>query len=267
MKETKPTWLYIKQHSITGLLYFGCTTRRNINTYAGSGKYWSRHIRKHGRKFVKTLLCIGPYTDQTQLFNLATWMSSELDIVNSDRWANLTVEDGMGGGPRKGFKHSEESKQKMSIAATGRIVTEEQRQRASIRFKEMGHKPSSEAIEKARIAKLGISLSQETKDKISQKLTGRKDSDETKQKKRGRTPHNKGVKLDDTQYQKMIDIGFIGARKGKPGTMTGKKHTPEQLEKMRLARQGKRWFTNGKINRFISEQPDGFYPGRTLIKN
>ena len=43
-----PTYLYVKQHSITGMKYFGKTTRNPIK-YIGSGKYWKRHISKHGK--------------------------------------------------------------------------------------------------------------------------------------------------------------------------------------------------------------------------
>lgn len=48
-------YLYVKQHSITGLKYFGKTVR-DPNTYFGSGTYWNRHIDKHGREHVETFL-------------------------------------------------------------------------------------------------------------------------------------------------------------------------------------------------------------------
>ena len=37
----KPTFLYIKQHTVTGKLYFGKTTQ-NPETYLGSGTYWTK---------------------------------------------------------------------------------------------------------------------------------------------------------------------------------------------------------------------------------
>ena len=43
----KPTYLYIKQHSITGKLYLGKTTKQNLIKYTGSGKYWLRHLKVH----------------------------------------------------------------------------------------------------------------------------------------------------------------------------------------------------------------------------
>ena len=36
-----PTWLYIKQHNITKLKYFGKTVRKDPIKYKGSGTYWN----------------------------------------------------------------------------------------------------------------------------------------------------------------------------------------------------------------------------------
>ncbi len=48
------TYLYIKQHTITGKLYFGKTIRDPLK-YFGSGLHWSPHIRVHGKEHVMTL--------------------------------------------------------------------------------------------------------------------------------------------------------------------------------------------------------------------
>jgi hypothetical protein len=47
-------YLYVKQHSITDLKYFGRTVR-NPFKYPGSGTYWSNHFKKHGKEHIKTL--------------------------------------------------------------------------------------------------------------------------------------------------------------------------------------------------------------------
>ena len=36
-----PTYLYIKQHSVTKLKYFGKTNSEDPIKYSGSGKYWT----------------------------------------------------------------------------------------------------------------------------------------------------------------------------------------------------------------------------------
>lgn len=125
-------YLYIKQHSLTGLKYFGKTVNKNPHAYAGSGKYWISHVIKHGgRKYIKTLEVYG-FDDIKLLEEFAYNFSIQNDIHNSKDWANLIPETGRGGSiigrklsnetkikiskSKLGTKHSEEAKQKMSFA-------------------------------------------------------------------------------------------------------------------------------------------------------
>lgn len=134
----KPTYLYIKRHKVTGLRYFGKTVQ-DPTKYLGSGKYWTRHIKKHGPEHVETLWH-QLFTDRDTLTKTALRMSEELGVVHSDAWANMIIENGLGGGItreireklfkeakeickketlrryRLGRKHSEETKAKMSAA-------------------------------------------------------------------------------------------------------------------------------------------------------
>lgn len=117
-----PTWLMIKVHSTTKKKYF-CKTQRtfgskSFDNYKGSGKYWTHHIKKHGSEYVYNELVIGPYTNKEQLINLATYISESLDVVNSDEWANLRIENGIDGNPL-GVVFSEELCQKISIRTSG----------------------------------------------------------------------------------------------------------------------------------------------------
>ena len=41
----------------------------------------------------------------------------------------------------------------------------------------------------------------------------------------------------------------------------GVKHSPERSAKKSALQTGKKWFNNGKVNRFAYECPDGFIPG------
>jgi hypothetical protein len=92
----KPTYLYIKQHSITRLKYFGKTSK-NPHKYQGSGKYWLKHINKHGKQFVKTIWVSDLYYD-TSIKEIALHFSVENNIVESKDWANLVLENGLDGG-------------------------------------------------------------------------------------------------------------------------------------------------------------------------
>lgn len=118
-----PTYLYIKQHSITKKLYFGKTTRsgQELLEYKGSGSYWDKHITKHGRKYVETLwYCL--FLDKDDCEEFAKLCSEQWNIVESSDWANLTIEDGYAGIP-KGTKigpPSDESRLKNSLAHKGR---------------------------------------------------------------------------------------------------------------------------------------------------
>ena len=97
-----PTYLYIKQHSITKKKYFGKTTR-DPYTYNGSGPYWVRHIKKHGKEHIVTLWVSELYHD-TSIVEVALKFSADNDIVNSKEWANMKPENGLDGGSQKGRK-------------------------------------------------------------------------------------------------------------------------------------------------------------------
>lgn len=141
--EFKPTYLYIKQHTITKKLYFGKSTRNEegMLKYLGSGKHWKNHIKFHGKEYVTTLwYCL--FYDKDDCTNFATMFSDQWQISESSDWLNFKPENGLDGSPKgvkrgpwsderklaqsnrmKGRKtkpHSEESKAKMSVNRKGK---------------------------------------------------------------------------------------------------------------------------------------------------
>lgn len=88
-------YLYHKRHRITGLNYFGKTTIEPYN-YNGSGKYWRRHINKHGDD-IETVQ-VWEFSNQKECTVFALKFSKENNIVESKNWANLKLEDGKDGG-------------------------------------------------------------------------------------------------------------------------------------------------------------------------
>lgn len=113
------TYLYIKQHKLTGKLYFGKTSFRHPEKYMGSGIHWQRHVRKHGVAHVETLWwCL--FTDAEELTKFALMFSEQHDIVNSPLWANLIKENGLDGGSDPGRKFSNEHRAAMSAAHKAR---------------------------------------------------------------------------------------------------------------------------------------------------
>lgn len=94
--EITPTYLYIKQHSITKKKYYGKTTK-DPYTYNGSGPYWIDHINKHGKEYVVTIEVSKIYTD-TRIVEDALRFSKDNNIVESNEWANQKPENGLDGG-------------------------------------------------------------------------------------------------------------------------------------------------------------------------
>lgn len=90
-----PTYLYIKQHKITGKLYFG-KTKKNPEIYKGSGIHWKKHLKKHGKHIDTLWYCL--YTDEKTIRESALSFSKLWNIVESDKWLNLIEENGIDGG-------------------------------------------------------------------------------------------------------------------------------------------------------------------------
>lgn len=93
-------YLYIKQHNVTKLKYFGKTTR-NPYTYNGSGKYWKQHISKHGLEI--STLHVYEFDDLVKCRDFALEFSKVNNIVESAEWANLKFENGCDGGDTSQF--------------------------------------------------------------------------------------------------------------------------------------------------------------------
>lgn len=111
-------YLYAKQHSVTGLKYFGKTTQNDPVKYLGSGKYWLRHIRKHGKEFVETLE-LYEFQDQEEATRFALEFSEKNQIVESKDWANLQDENALDGtGPNRPL--SEVTRRKLGDATRGK---------------------------------------------------------------------------------------------------------------------------------------------------
>ena len=137
----QPTWLYVKRHKATGLLYFGKTTKDH-RTYHGSGHYWIRHIKTHGDE-IETIWSRVFY-DRTKLVAYATVISKRLDIVNSEKWANLIPENGLDGGGNVGIPATLEARKKNSESHRDQIPWNKGKS-MSEKQKEKMHGPKSEA--------------------------------------------------------------------------------------------------------------------------
>lgn len=89
--------LMIKTHNKTGLKYL-CYTKSDgpaYEKYKGSGKRWKRHLKKYGDDITTELIYETNNYDDFK--KIAIEKSYEYNIVESNAWANLKIEEGDGG--------------------------------------------------------------------------------------------------------------------------------------------------------------------------
>lgn len=165
----KPTYLYVKQHSKTGLKYFGKTTSKNPIKYKGSGIYWKRHIKKHGKEFVKTIW-FELFLEEKECKEYALNFSIENNIVESKEWANMMLEDGINGGSI-GRVCTESTKLKISNANKGKKHSEEVNTKKARKGKDNGMYGVRRCGEHS--PHYGKPHSKETKEIIREKAKGR----------------------------------------------------------------------------------------------
>lgn len=92
-------YLYVKTHCKTGLKYLGYTSKEDPHKYSGSGKYWLRHLKIHGKNYETKILYES--SDKLEIKNQGLYYSNIWNIVDSDEWANLKPESGDGAGAGK----------------------------------------------------------------------------------------------------------------------------------------------------------------------
>lgn len=127
----KPTFLYIKQHDLTGLLYFGKTVK-NPEKYPGSGKRWKSHLAFHGSGVTTIWYCL--FLDKDTCTEFALSFSRLNNIVKDPAWANLIEEDGLNGAPighASFITNPEETSKKISDASNRNWANPDYRQKMS----------------------------------------------------------------------------------------------------------------------------------------
>jgi len=160
--------LYIKQHRLTGLRYFGKTTRDPLK-YNGSGLRWRNHIKAHGKNI--DTIWTEQFDDAADAVEFAEFFSDFYDIVDDPRWANLKPENSIDGGSFKGHKKSETAKARMSIAKLGKPSGRTTNYRAGIKHSEETIAKMKQAQSGTKNYGYGKHLSEEHKTKIANKLS------------------------------------------------------------------------------------------------
>jgi hypothetical protein len=191
--------LYVKTHNKTGLKYLGQTTSKDPHKYSGSGVYWKLHLNKHGYDYTTEILHRCQSKEELKQHGL--YYSNLWNIVESNNWANLKEENGNGG------RQSEEVRKRIGEAGKGRtpwnkgkqVWSEEERIKIGERNRARGPQ-SAETIAKRVEKTTGKKRTDEQKQRSSDAQKGRKLTEEHKDKlkmaakNRIAPPWNKGLK-------------------------------------------------------------------------
>ena len=183
MNVNKHLYLMVKTHTVTGLKYL-CkkvtTSDSKAISYLGSGTRWNNHLKVHG-KHINTEIIVKYELDIIEEFSkLCIEHSNKFNIVKSNDWANLIIETGKPGtkidiycgdkGTFFGKKHTEETKEKISIANRG--DNNVMRRRPEILLKLIVTKNKPENKEKQRLIAIEVNSRPEVKEKIRQSKLG-----------------------------------------------------------------------------------------------
>lgn len=150
-----------------------------------------------------------------------------------------------------GTKQSKETIEKRVAKLKGQKRTNEQRQRFS--------EAQKERFKNSPGTRLGSTVSNETKQKLREANLGKKQSEETKLKRKESISKlkwwNNGI-----ENVRAIECpeGFVSGRIN---------FKPSEESKAKSSHKGTKWFTNGIENRMTYECPEGFWPGKTLKKD
>jgi hypothetical protein len=177
-RKFKPTRLAVKE--LNGLKYFCKTVQTNIEKYTGSGTDWVKHVKKYGKKNIKTIWVSDWFYCPHHIQDFAMMFSEYNNIVEDTQWANKIPENGLTGmtgskkGHMKGQPKPKSDQHKIDISNSLRGITLEQRHgklnadkiKKQMSESHKGKKLPPEIQEKLISLHRGRKRSQETIDKM-----------------------------------------------------------------------------------------------------
>ena len=177
----------------------------------------------------------------------------EKEMFYIKKWS--TLEEGYnqveGGGGIRGWKHSDEFKERMrqSNLENPRIPSKEQIEALILYNKTRNYKHSEETKEKMRKAHTGKKVSEETKKKCSEaQLKVWEGNEERRKKFSERMKGDKNIYFSLTEDQKREAVEKIKKAN------TGKKRSKESCENIGNIHRGTKYMTNGEKNIRVHEE-------------
>lgn len=159
-------YIYKTTNTKTGNYYIGKhqSTKKHDSSYFGSGIYIKNSIKKYGDDFFNIFINeVVEYYDSVEELN---YNERRIIAEHFDDLNNMNIaEGGAGGNPYFKKPISEETRQKIAIASTGRRHSTETKEKMS--KLRTGITFTDETKQKMRNAKIGCALSKEHKSKIS----------------------------------------------------------------------------------------------------
>lgn len=226
-------YIYLTTNKINNKKYIGQHKATKFNpNYKGSGRWLRNAIHKYGKANFDTVL-LEECADKLSLDSREKYYISLYNAVVDNNYYNIAV----GGSGAQVLFQTEETKRKISAANKGKKRTEEMNTRMRSRVsgtKAMNNGVIYKMVQPEEIEKYLLNGWKFGRLKIHY---GRKESEETRQKKRE--------------------------------TLSGRPHSAEWNAKMRKAKleQKRHWYTNGKDNLLISDGatvPNGYARGKTV---
>lgn len=166
-----------------GRKYIGITgqaPKKRWKYGAGYTSYFRNAIKKYGWNNFEHTILYENLTEQ-EAIDKEIELIKELDLTNRDKGFNICS----GGQGTNGYVFNEKDIEKMRISHLGKKLTEEQKQKISLSLREhyshIPKKPKPLPKPKGRIA--GFHLSEKTKEKLRQANIGKKQSQETIEKR------------------------------------------------------------------------------------
>ena len=182
-------YIYETTNLVNGKKYIGQRKFGQREPYLGSGIALKRAIKKYGpENFSKRIIC--ECETKEELDRMEIHYIAEANAVESKEYYNIVS----GGGSTAGYKHSDETRNKMSISSSNR--SESFRKKMSMARKKQWLSP--EYRKKLLDANIGRRHSDETRNKMSEAASNR--SAETRKKL---ADANKGHKASDETKMKM----------------------------------------------------------------